>query len=72
MCMAAAISFLGSLFVEMTSTINDVYKSSTIPNDMNLDKIEGFEPVEEVGSKNNTMISNGNIDLNQMNFMPYY
>ena len=56
----------------MTSTMNDVYKSSTIPNDMSLDLIEGIEPVEEVGSKNNTIISNGNIELNQMNFMPYY
>ena len=72
MCMAVACSFLVSLYVDMTSTMNDVYKSSTIPNDMSLDLIEGIEPVEEVGSKNNTIISNGNIELNQMNFMPYY
>ena len=57
----AAISFLGSLFVDMTSTINDVYKSSTVPNDFSLDKIEGIEPVDEKSFKNNSILSNGHI-----------
>ena len=68
----AAISFLGSLFVDMTSTINDVYKSSTVPNDFSLDKIEGIDPVDEKSFKNNTILSNGHIKLNSMNFMPFY
>ena len=41
-------------------------------NDMSLDKIEGIEQVQQQGYKNNSIISNGHFQLNQMNFLPYY
>ena len=61
MCMVAASSFLANLFVNMGSTMNDVYKSSSVPNDYSLVKIEGIEPVQEEELKDNTIISNGHI-----------
>ena len=44
-----ATSYLIHLQVNMTSAHNDVYKSSTLLNDMSLVKIEDIEQREEAG-----------------------
>ena len=44
-----ATSYLIHLMVNMTSSHNDVYKSSTLLNDMSLEKIENIEEREFEG-----------------------